>query len=186
MAWRRRKKDWRDWDDVFDEMFEDIMGGFGPFTGGIDEIFRRITRDFNEIFRTLPSGEAKPIVRGFSIRIGPDGKPEIREFGTKPETIKQEGIEERKPLIDVMETDEGVHVIAEMPGVNKEDIDVNASETSVEIKAEGENRKYYEVVDMPCEVIPDSAKARYNNGVLEIVFKKKYPKKEGKKKIKIE
>jgi HSP20 family protein len=133
----------------------------------------------------LSTGAAKPIVRGFSIRIGPDGKPEIREFGTKP-TIREEGIEERKPLIDVMETDEEVHVIAEMPGVNKEDIDVNASETSVEIKAEGENRKYFETVDLPCEVIPESAKARYNNGVLEIIFKKKHPKKEEKKKIKVE
>ncbi|AEA46761.1 archaeal heat shock protein Hsp20 [Archaeoglobus veneficus] len=175
MVWRRRK---RDRDDIFDEFFGREFELF-------DEIFDRMMRDFDEIFRRAASGEIKPIVRGFSIRIGPDGKPEIREFGTKPEGVSQ-GIEERKPLIDVMETDEEVHVIAEMPGVNKDDIDVSASETSVEIKAEGENRKYYEVVDLPCEVVPDSAKARYNNGVLEIIFKKKYPKKEDRKKIKVE
>ena len=73
-----------------------------------------------------------------------------------------------------------------MPGVNKEDIELSASETKLEIKAEGENRKYYEVVDLPDEVDPDSAKARYNNGVLEVVLKKKHPKKESKKKINIE
>ncbi|RLI89318.1 MAG: Hsp20/alpha crystallin family protein [Archaeoglobales archaeon] len=177
MVWKRRRR--RDWDDIFDEFFGREFEMF-------DEIVERMMRDFDEIFRRASSGEIKPIVRGFSIRIGPDGKPEIREFGTKPEAVRQEGIEERRPLIDVMETDEEVHVIAEMPGVNKEDIDVNASETSVEIKAEGESRKYYEVVDLPCEVVPDSAKARYNNGVLEIIFRKKHPKKEDKKKIKIE
>jgi HSP20 family protein len=182
MTWRRRKRD-KDWDDIFDEMFDMLRFPFGE---EFDEIFRKITRDFNEIFRTLP-GENRPFVRGFSIRIGPDGKPEIKEFGTKFEAMRGEtGIEERKPLIDVMETDEEVHVIAEMPGVNKEDIDLNASEKSLEIKAEGENRKYYETVELPAEVDPDSAKARYNNGVLEVVLKKKYPKKEEKKKVKIE
>jgi len=144
-------------------------------------------RDLEDVFRKLERGEGelKPIIRGFSIRIGPDGKPEIKEFGTKPEAIIKEGVEERKPLIDVIETDDEVQVIAEMPGVNKEDIDLNATEKSLEIKAEGENRRYYEKVELPCEVISDSAKARYNNGVLEVVFKKKKRGEKGKK-IKIE
>ncbi len=181
MAWWRRRRE-RDREDDYDWFG---FGGFGFRDFDIfDDIFERMMRDFDEIFRKAASGEIKPIVRGFSIRIGPDGKPEIREFGTK-DMISQ-GVEERKPLVDVMETDDEVQIIAEMPGVNKEDIDVSASETSVEIKAEGENRKYYEVVDLPCEVIPESAKARYNNGVLEVVFKKKHPKKEDRKKIKID
>jgi len=171
MNWKRRR---RDWDDIFD-----------IFGREFDEIFERIFKDMDEFFRSVEKAEFKPFVRGFSIRIGPDGKPEIKEFGTKPEAIRK-GIEERKPLIDVIEGDEEVHVIAEMPGVNKEDIEVNADERSAEIKAEGETRKYYEVVELPCEVIPESAKARYNNGVLEIVFKRKHPKKGGKKKIQVE
>jgi len=177
MVWRRRKRDW-DEEDWFSEFFR------FPFEE-IDEIFRRIMRDFDEIFRKAEFVEGKPIVRGFSIRIGPDGKPEIREFGTKP-LIREEGVEERKPLVDVIETDDEIQVIAEMPGVNKEDIELNASETKLEIKAEGENRKYYEVVDLPDEVDPNSAKARYNNGVLEVILKRKHPKKESKRRINIE
>ena len=177
MVWRRKRRD-RDWDDIFEEFFGREFEVF-------DEIVERIMRDFEEMFRRFEKeGEIRPIIRGFSIRIGPDGKPEIKEFGTKPE-IREKGIEERKPLIDIIETDDEVQVIAEMPGVNKEDIDLNATEKSLEIKAEGENRRYHEVVELPCEVIPDSAKARYNNGVLEVIFKKKHPEKKGKK-IKIE
>jgi len=177
MVWRRKRRD-RDWDDIFEEFFGREFDIF-------DEIFERIMRDFEEMFRRFEKGgEIRPIIRGFSIRIGPDGKPEIKEFGTKPE-IREKGIEERKPLIDIIETDDEVQVIAEMPGVNKEDIDLNATEKSLEIKAEGENRRYHELVELPCEVIPDSAKARYNNGVLEVIFKKKHPEKKGKK-IKIE
>lgn len=177
MVWRKRKREW-DEEDWFSEFFR------FPFEE-IDEIFKRIMRDFDEIFRKAEFAEGKPIVRGFSIRIGPDGKPEIREFGTKP-LIKEEGIEERKPLIDIIETDDEIQVIAEMPGVNKEDIELNASETKLEIKAEGESRKYYEVVDLPDEVNPNTAKARYNNGVLEVILKRKHPKKESKKRINIE
>lgn len=175
MVWRRRRKE-RDWDDIFEEFFGREFEIF-------DEIFERMMRDLDEFFRAASSGEVRPFIRGFSIRIGPDGKPEIKEFGTKPKIA--EGIEERKPLIDVIETDDEVQVIAEMPGVRKEDIDLNATEKSLEIRAEGENRRYHEIVDLPCEVIPESAKARYNNGVLEVVFKKKYPEKKGKK-IKVE
>lgn len=176
MPWRRKKRDWDD-EDWFDEFFRFPFEEF-------DELFRRMMKEFDELIRTAELSEGRPIVRGFSIRIGPDGKPEIREFGTKP-TIRED-VDQRKPLVDVIETDEEVQIIAEMPGVNKEDIELSASETKLEIKAEGENRKYYEVVDLPDEVDPDSAKARYNNGVLEVVLKKKHPKKESKKRINIE
>ncbi len=175
MVWRRRK---RDWEDIFEEFFGREFEIF-------DDIFERMMRDIEEMLRLAERGEIKPIVRGFSIRIGPDGKPEIKEFGTKPEALVREGVEERRPLIDVIETDDEVQVIAEMPGVRKEDIDLNATERTLEIKAEGENRRYHEIVELPCEVIPDSAKARYNNGVLEVVFKKKHPERKGKK-IKVE
>ncbi|AIY89987.1 archaeal heat shock protein Hsp20 [Geoglobus acetivorans] len=177
MPWRRRKKDW-DEDDWFNDFFRFPFEEF-------DEIFRKMMKEFDEIFRAAELSEGKPIVRGFSIRIGPDGKPEIREFGTKP-TIKEEDLDQRKPLVDVIETDEEIQVIAEMPGVSKEDIELNASESKLEIKAEGENRKYYEIVDLPDEVDPDSSRARYNNGVLEVILKKKHPKRENKRKIDIE
>ncbi|MEM1579193.1 MAG: archaeal heat shock protein Hsp20 [Archaeoglobaceae archaeon] len=173
MVWRRRRRDREEEDeDMWDwDPFEDF-----------DEIFRRMVRDIERAFRFGEVGEVKPIVRGFSIRIGPDGKPEIREFGTKP-LIKETGIEERKPLVDVIETDNEVQVIAEMPGVRKEDIELKATERSLEIRAEGETRKYHEIVNLPAEVDPDSAKARYNNGVLEVTLTKRAG---AGKKIKVE
>lgn len=173
MVWRRRRRD--------REEDEEDFWDWDPFRD-FDEIFRRMMKDIERAFRFGEMGEIKPIVRGFSIRIGPDGRPEIREFGTKP-LIKETGIEERKPLVDVIETDNEIQVIAEMPGVRKEDIELKATERSLEIKAEGENRKYHEVVNLPAEVDPDSAKARYNNGVLEVILAKKAG---GGKKIKIE
>ncbi len=171
MVWRRRKKE-EDEEDYWD---------WDPFKD-FDEIFRRMMRDIENAFRFGEMKESRPIIRGFSIRIGPDGRPEIREFGTKP-LIKEMGVEERKPLVDVIETDNEIQVIAEMPGVKKDDIELKATERSLEIKAEGETRKYHEVVSLPADVDPDSAKARYNNGVLEVILQKKAG---SGKKIKIE
>uniref|UniRef100_A0A7J2TIJ6 Hsp20/alpha crystallin family protein n=1 Tax=Archaeoglobus fulgidus TaxID=2234 RepID=A0A7J2TIJ6_ARCFL len=173
MVWRKRRKD--------REEDEEDFWDWDPFRE-FDEIFRRMMRDIESVFRFGEWKESRPIIRGFSIRIGPDGRPEIREFGTKP-LIKEMGIEERKPLVDVIETDNEIQVIAEMPGVKKEDIELKATERSLEIKAEGETRKYHEVVNLPAEVDPDSAKARYNNGVLEVILQKKAG---SGKKIKIE
>jgi HSP20 family protein len=65
-----------------------------------------------------------------------------------------------------------VWVVADVPGVPKENIDVKVTERTVTIKAQNE-RKYYKVVELPVEVVPESAKASYKNGVLEIRLKKK-------------
>ncbi len=185
MPWRRRRREW-------DDLFENIFGREFEY---FDEIAEKMFKDLDELFRSSMRGQGsgfdKPFVKGFSVKMGPEGKPEIKEFGSKTNVAREaepgeESSEERRPLIDVMKGDEEVNVIAEMPGINKEDIDINASETSVDIKAEGTTRRYSESVDLGCEVIPDSAKARYNNGVLEIVFKRKEPKKEHRKKVDIE
>jgi len=175
LVWRRKRR-WDDWDPF------DFFGGFSF----IDEMMERMMRDVEELFREVREGEIKkkkPVVRGFSITIGPDGEPIIREFGTKSVT-PEAGIEERRPLVDIIETDDEIQVIAEIPGVRKEDIELNATERALEIKSEGEKRRYYEKVDLPAEIDPDSVKATYNNGILEVTMKKK-SRKEGRR-IKVE
>jgi HSP20 family protein len=90
----------------------------------------------------------------------------------------------REPYVDVFETDKEVVVTVELPGVRKEDIDLTVREDSVEIKAEIKReeekkeesgyqhrkmfQKYYTVIPLPCEVVPEKTRATYNNGVLEI------------------
>jgi len=65
-----------------------------------------------------------------------------------------------------------VRVIAELPGVEKEDIDLRATETSLTISAESQHRKYYKELRLPTPVNPKSAKATYRNGVLEVSLPK--------------
>ncbi|MCY0883058.1 MAG: Hsp20/alpha crystallin family protein [Acidianus infernus] len=119
----------------------------------------------------------------------------IREIGEEFERIEREfersfrEIKERlesvprirKPLVDVVEKENEIKVIAELPGVNKEDIKVRVNGNKLIISAKSEDRQYYTEVELPAEVDEKSAKAVYRNGVLEVTLQKK----EGKE-IKVE
>ncbi|RLG37042.1 MAG: Hsp20/alpha crystallin family protein, partial [Thermoproteota archaeon] len=100
------------------------------------------------------------------------------------ETRREEEEAMREPVLDVMDFGDEIVVVAEIPGVSKEDIDVSATERRLTIRA----KPYSAKVDLPAEVRPEGAKATYSNGILEV----RLPKKEGKraevreKKVKVE
>ena len=54
---------------------------------------------------------------------------------------------EREPLIDISSTDNEVKIVAEMPGISKDKINVNAYDKYVEIKSEDPNRKYHKKIE---------------------------------------
>ncbi len=106
----------------------------------------------------------------------------------------------RQPPVDIMETDDSVIVTAELPGIEKGDVEVHVTQDSIEIKGEikseetEEGESYYRrersytsffrELALPAEVTPDKATAKMNNGILEV----KVPKvvqadKERKKKV---
>lgn len=72
--------------------------------------------------------------------------------------------------IDIYEEEEHLRVVADLPGVEKSDIDVTCDGRIVRIRAEGERRSYDERVRLPQRVDEESATATYNNGVLEVRF----------------
>lgn len=164
-----------------------------PFGFGFDDDFfgRDIFEEMERMMKEMRglnmddlekrAREGKSFVRGYSITVGPDGKPVVREFGDKP-TVTPKGTEEkREPLVDIIEEKNKIKVIAELPGVSKADIDLNATEKNLEIKVENAERKYYKSIELPAKIKPDTADAKYNNGVLEVSIEKKEPSKEEKK-----
>jgi len=185
MVRRRFPFDRDDWfGDIFDDMWSKRWGDvFDEF----DEYFRDMRRRMNRLVKDAMSGklpepgEGGPYIYGWAFRIGPDGKPVFQEFGNIPHAGRVETMGSREPLVDVQETDNEVQITAEVPGVKKEDIDLEVTGNTLIIKVEGKDRKYYKEVELPAEVDPDSAKASYNNGVLDIQLKKVKPKAKGKK-----
>ncbi|MFC7131703.1 MULTISPECIES: Hsp20/alpha crystallin family protein [Salinibaculum] len=74
--------------------------------------------------------------------------------------------------LDVHETDETVRVVADVPGISKDDIDLKCDGTTLYVSAGSGDRDYRERVDLPTRVDEHSADATYNNGVLEVSFER--------------
>ena len=178
--------------------------GFPDIFRGFDEMRREMEREFEDTFKNIedkapkdlvreyetPGGgkvrEYGPFVYGYSMTIGPDGKPKVREFGNIKSPLSSSSSRrggsftrplissEREPLADVTTTDKDVKVVVEMPGVSKENIKINVYGNSLELTTTGtEDRKYHEVIEIPPETDIETATSTYKNGILEITFKKK-------------
>lgn len=152
----RRDKRWSPWDDFFlniDDEFDDMK--------------RRMDRILERIIEDDSSFDNNPMIYGFSMRVGPDGKPKIQEFGntTNPSSYQES---RREPLTDVIEEEDRIRVVVELPGVEKEDILLDTTEDALDIEVDTPNRRFSRKLDLPCCVDPESARATYNNGVLEV------------------
>jgi len=144
--------------DKMDEMMDEMMG---------------------RAFQDMDKMKGKPMTYGFSVRIGPDGKPNIQEFGNvKPTPEKMEVKDSREPLIDVIKRDAEIDVLAELPGVEKRDIDVRFDEGDLVIDVP---KQFHKKVKLGEKVDEASIKAGYKNGVLTVTIKRKGTKKAGKK-----
>ena len=192
-----------------------LSGGHrgGDIFGQFDEMRREMERMFEDQFKDMQTKAPKDLIReyetsegrkvremgpfvyGYSMTIGPDGKPRVREFGNIRSPLAGLGLgasnrplisSEREPLADITITDKEVKVVLEMPGVNKEHIKINVNDNSVEVNSNDPQRKYHEVIDLPPEVNIETAKSTYKNGILEITFNKKKESQSKGKDIKIE
>jgi HSP20 family protein len=91
---------------------------------------------------------------------------------------------------DVVERADGYEAFIEIPGVAKEDIEINIEGTKVSVKAEAKRdagkaegervivqqrraTKYLRSFELPLEVADERAEASYENGVLKLVLPKK-------------
>jgi len=167
---KRRSPFFRSWD------FEEIDKMFHEMEKMMEEEFKdftsKVPKDYVRELK-LPDGTTKrefgPFVYGYSIKVGPDGKPEIREFGNvKPSLEGPKVREEREPLVDIIETNGEIHIVVELPGVDKEDIKLRGTETTLTISVDVPQRKYYKEIKLPARVNVKDAKTAYKNGVLEV------------------
>ncbi|HEC76546.1 MAG TPA: Hsp20/alpha crystallin family protein [Thermoplasmatales archaeon] len=102
----------------------------------------------------------------------------------------------KKPLCDIIEEKNKIIIQVEMPGFSKENIDIETGRNYVKIRAEEKEEKkknyilkerarsFYRYIELPYEIEEEKAKAKLENGILEIILPKS---KESKgKKIRVE
>ncbi len=113
-------------------------------------------------------------------------RPSLWEWPHFPEMPSV--FEGRFPSIDVVNRDKEVVVKAEVPGIEKDDLEVSISDRNLTIKGqsrqeekqeEGElfrqeirSRSFSRVITLPAEVDAKKAKASYKDGVVELTLPK--------------
>lgn len=195
---RRKRKDGDRNDDSDDDEgqnpFESIFKNF--FNDDFFKEIQRMQREMAEQFGSIDENEfkrmeslarktgGKPMVWGFSIKTGPDGKPTVEQFGNvEPE--EKEIRQEREPLCDLIDKEREISVLAELPGVEKGEIRLSLDDgrNNLIINAPG---KFHKKVKLPAKVKPNLGRATYKNGILEVNLEKEKPAKPKGTEIKVE
>ncbi len=94
----------------------------------------------------------------------------------------------QKPLADIIETDESITVITDLPGIKREDVEINITEDSLDIVAKFEEemteegivyikkeRSYGETrrsIDLPDKIDVKKASAKFKDSVLTVELPK--------------
>jgi len=80
--------------------------------------------------------------------------------------------EDPEPLVDIIEEDDAIVVVAGLLGVRKEDLQIHAAHCSLTISSETSEHKYYRELALPAATEPETAVATFKNGVLKVRLKK--------------
>jgi HSP20 family protein len=112
------------------------------------------------------------------------------------------GRDKRLPLCDMVDKEDKYELQLEIPGIDKDKIDVKATKNSVEISAEQSEkseeqkkgyvynersfRSFHRRIPIPEEIVPSMIDAKMNNGILQVNLPKKIPTKPEEETTKVE
>ncbi len=179
--------------------FDEILRNFG-FNNGL---MKNMQIQFDEIEKMIKNGELKgkwdiktidePRMKGYVIQgrfwsdqlikpfdsVKPIKPLERRPMPKRPFKVPETALKEiREPLTDVFEENKTVKIYLELPGEEKDDIQLNMTEEKVEVKT----KKFYKTINIPTRNIDiKKTSSKYKNGVLEVTIPKKSPEKDTRK-----
>ena len=145
----------------------------------LNNIFDRYRRDMQDVMNPWSSMMDWRFPREFGML-----RPYRRE--------EDEGILSRTPLVDMVDKGDRYHLRLEIPGIDKDKLQLNATEVSIEISGEqseehGEDKgrnyiynersynSFYRSIPTPEEIIPSKISAKMQNGILQVDIPKKEP-----------
>ncbi len=106
------------------------------------------------------------------------------EFGFGGNLLKDFGRNVWSPQVEISERDGKLHVSADLPGLGKDDVRVEVLDNNLTIQGERRTEqrderegwsersygRFFRSIPLPDGINPDSAKASFENGVLDITF----------------
>jgi len=119
-----------------------------------EKLFKEMEKFIEDVFKN--AFNMQPFVKGYSVRINEDGIPEIKEIGGKDENE------------EIMEDEKKIYVTLEIPEIDEKEIEINAKNNVLEIKAGDFAKK----IELPSKVNSEKIVKSYRNGILDIELEK--------------
>ncbi|MDP2999725.1 MAG: archaeal heat shock protein Hsp20 [Bryobacterales bacterium] len=152
--------------------------GLGGILKGLGDIFEKLNelgetgREMSKTGEIRGSGKDVKGIYGFTVKVGlGEDKPRIEPFGNIRKDAKSGRTvvhEMREPVVDVFEEQDHVLVVAEMPGVSADDVQLAVEDDLLTISAERGDKKYRKEVLLPAGFAREKMQVSCNNGVVEI------------------
>jgi HSP20 family protein len=140
-------------------------GGAGGGLGGI-------LKGLGDLVEKRGSGKELKGIYGFTVKVGLGNEgPTLEPFGNIRRDTKSgrtEVQEVREPMVDVFEEEDHLLVLAELPGIGKEDVRIDVKDDVLTISAERGDKKYRKEVLLPRSVSKEKMQVSCNIGILEI------------------
>jgi HSP20 family protein len=152
--------------------------GLGGILKGLGDIFEKLNelgetgRQMSQTGEIRGSGKDVKGIYGFTVKVGlGEDKPRIEPFGNIRKDAKSGRTvvqEVREPVVDVFEEQDHVLVVAEMPGVSADNVQLAVEDDLLTISAERGDKKYRKEVLLPGGFAREKMQVSCNNGVVEI------------------
>src|SRR3972149_8327359 len=167
--------------NYFEDFFSRVFGTF-------DDFFERDFL-FRDSFESEWTSEMKEklakegrVYWGISSVVGSDGIPQTKYWGNvappgallnRPGRILSLPTDEsqdqtREPVVDVIEEENQIRAIVELPGVTKENISLKGFENGLKLEAKNDQYNYSKWIELNNKIDEKTIKTSFNNGVLEI------------------
>lgn len=157
------------------------LGAIGGIFAGLTEVIEKLgqlAEKGEELSKTgnfqLKSDQGKETkaVYGFSLKTGIGGSGiKVEPFGNiRKDSATGEAVvqEIHEPLVDIFEEDDHILVLAEMPGVDTENVQVAMEDDILVLAAVGADRRYRKEVLLPRNFQRDRITVSTRNGIARI------------------
>lgn len=148
-----------------------VLRGIGDFVNLLSDMLAEGIDEWSETREIGGLGSKGPVrgVYGISVRLGPGKSFRVDDFGNVRR--EEEGPfagGERKPLVDIFDEENGVLIVAEVPGTSPDRIHLSYESGVLSILAEGPDHRYRRDVEIRRRVRFDKREVSCKEGILKI------------------
>ncbi|MCG8333921.1 MAG: Hsp20/alpha crystallin family protein [Proteobacteria bacterium] len=155
-----------------------VFGGLGGIFDSVANLADKLSElsEKESIFNTSEFESDNGKIKGncgINIRFGANrsepSESSVYEPSPQSQTRKTAAVwETREPLTDVMEEDDYLLIVVEMPGLEKDDAVFELNRDILIVKGEKDSKKFYKEILLPGAYSSASMEVNCNNGIFEI------------------